>query len=185
MLHLRLTLLLSMLVLSTAAATAVVTSRPGDADAIKVGFIYNFSRFIRWPQPTTGAANGEPAGPFVIAVIGDSAMRAQLTLLEQPRYRVNSRPIRIQAVTNPAAIPNCAILFIGDAATAQIDAILRQLGHRPTLTIADHPGLAARGVAINFYRQRDRLRFEINPAALQRAGLSVEAQLFDVARIVP
>ncbi len=74
--------------------------------------------------------------------------------------------------------------FIGGDAAGQIDRILRQVANRSVLVIGDTPGLARRGVAINFYLQRDRVRFEINPDALRRAGLAAEAQLFDVARIV-
>ena len=169
-------LLLSMAVPVCAEAPA----GHGDADAIKVGFIYHFTRFIRWPQADTLRARRA----FVIAVIGDPAMGAQLEVLERGQRRVDDIPVRVEPVADPAAIPDCSILFIGGDAAGQIGRILHQVANRPVLVIGDTPGLARRGVAINFYRQRDRVRFEINPGALRRAGLAAEAQLFDVARIV-
>ena len=172
--------LLILVLLMAAPTSADAPSAKGDADAIKVGFVYNFTRFIRWPPTDPIAAR--PA--FVIAVVGDPAMLGQLAVLEQGDHRADGRPIRVEAVTDPAAIPACSMLFIGSDAAGQIDGILRQLTNRAVLTIGDTPGLARRGVVINFYRQRERVRFEINPGALDRAGLTAEAQLFDVAKIV-
>ncbi len=172
---------LSLLVLLIAGPTCTeAPCAPANEDAITVGFIYNFTHFIRWPAADQGGAKTA----FVIAVVGDPAMRAQMAVLERGPYRVDNRPIRVESVTDPGAIPDCSILFIGRAATGQVAAILRQLGKRAVLTIGDSPGLAKRGVAINVYRQRERVRFAINPGALERAGLVAEAQLFDVARIV-
>jgi len=172
--------LLILVLLMAASTYADAPGAKGDVDAIKVGFVYNFTRFIRWPPTDPNTA--PPA--FVIVVVGDSAMLGQLAVLEQGNHRADGRPIRVEAVTDPAAIPACSMLFIGSDAAGQVDAILRQLANRAVLTIGDTPGLARRGVAINFYRQRERVRFEINPGALDRAGLTAEAQLFDVAKIV-
>jgi hypothetical protein len=172
---------LRLLILLTAALTCTeAPCAPGNTDAIEVGFVYNFTHFIRWPQTDRVA----PQAVFVIAVIGDPAMLAQMAVLEHGSYRVDDRPIRVKSVADPSTIPDCSILFIGSNATAQIDAILRRLSKRAVLTIGDSPGLAKRGVAINFYHQRERVRFAINPGALERAGLTAEAQLFDVAKIV-
>ena len=173
-------LLLLMAVPTCAAAPELKGDTDRDAGAIKVGFIYNFTRFIRWPPPSTATAQAD----FVIAVVGDPSMYRQLTVLENSRYRVDDRPVRVERVANAAAIPSCSILFIGGDAVARIGTLLERLAKRPVLTIGDTAGLGRQGVAINFYRQRDRVRFEINPRALNAAGLSAEAQLFDVARIV-
>jgi len=39
-------------------------------------------------------------------------------------------------------------------------------------------------VAINFYQEQNKVRFEINPAAARRAGLKISSQLLRLARIV-
>jgi hypothetical protein len=50
--------------------------------------------------------------------------------------------------------------------------------------MADTPNAAARGVAINLYPDDRRMRLEINPRALKRAGLTASYQLMNLARIV-
>ena len=136
-------LVLLMAVPTCAAAVGLKGDADRDADAIKVGFVYNFTRFIRWPPAS--AAMTQAA--FVIAIVGDPALYRQLTVLENSRYRVNDRPVRVERVADAAAIPNCSILFIGSDAVTHIDTLLEQLANRPVLTIGDTAGLGRRGVA--------------------------------------
>ena len=172
--------LLLWMVIPAGAPAAPGDSSEGDVVAIEVGFIYNFTRFIRWPS--SDVPPGRRA--FVIAVVGAPSMVSHLSVLERGSHRVDDLPVRVEAVADPGVVPDCSILFVGADAVGQLDHILRQVAGRPVLVIGDTPGLARRGVAINFYLQRGRVRFEINPGALRRAGLTAEAQLFDVARIV-
>ena len=151
--------------------------------ALKVAFIYNFTRFIQWPQAPAGR-------PFVIGVIGDPVMEGQLRVLEREAKRVEGRPIEIRAYARPDAIAPSEILFVGAQARGQLEAILRRTAGRPTLLVGDSPGDAERGLAIELFRKPDifrkteRLRLRINPAALKDRGLKVSAQLYDVAEVV-
>jgi hypothetical protein len=176
----RQTWLLMLVLLAVGLAPAKTLAESAESDAIKAGFIYQFTRFVRWP-PTEGSRRRDA---FVIAVVGAPAMLEALAALERQARRVGELPIRVERVAEPATIPECSILFVGRGASARLDRILDAVADRPVLVVGDAPGWARRGVAVNFYRQRDRVRFEINPRALRRAGLIAEAQLFDVARIV-
>jgi hypothetical protein len=72
----------------------------------------------------------------------------------------------------------------------RLPAILQRTAGHPTLLLADAPGFARQGVAIEFFRKRDilrkkeLLRFRINPQALNGRGLTVSAQLYDVGEIL-
>ena len=87
-------LLLLMAIPTCAAAPGLKGDADRDTDAIKVGFVYNFTRFIRWPP--TSAVTAQAA--FVIAVVGDPTMYRQLTVLENNHYRVDDRPVRVERV---------------------------------------------------------------------------------------
>jgi hypothetical protein len=151
--------------------------------ALKVAFIYNFTRFIRWPQAPAGR-------PFVIGVIGDPVMEGYLRVLELEGKRVEGRPIEIRAYATPEAIASSEILFVGAGAGDQLGPILGRTAGRPTLLVGDRPGDAERGLAIELFRKPDifrkteRLRLRINPAALKDRGLKVSAQLYDVAEVL-
>lgn len=148
---------------------------------LKVAYLFNFTRFVQWPE----AAIGER---FVVTAVGDPALLAALGELERPDKRVQGRRIRVESDAGGAA--ESQILFVGKAALHRLPELLRATDGRPVLVVADSPGAAKRGVAINFFLSRDilgegeRLRFEINPAALRGRGLEISAQLYDVAEIV-
>ena len=50
--------------------------------------------------------------------------------------------------------------------------------------VAEVPGFARSGGIINFTIKEDKVRFEINPAAAQRANLTISSQLLRLATIV-
>jgi hypothetical protein len=51
------------------------------------------------------------------------------------------------------------------------------------LTVGEAEGFAISGGVINFYTQNNKLRFEINPDAAERAGLRISSQLLRLSRV--
>jgi hypothetical protein len=151
-------------------------------DQLKVAYVYNFTRFVEWPTSTEGA-------PFVIGVIGDAAMAEHLRVLDD--RQVGGQPISVVSYSHVADVARPQILFVGREAEAELAEIIRATHGQPTLLVGDTDGYATRGVAIEFvvktdvFREKQRLRFRIAPAALRDRGLVVAAQLLDVAEIVP
>jgi len=150
---------------------------------LKVAYIYNFTRFIRWPEAPASR-------PFIIGVIGDPVIEEALRVLEKDGKRVDDRRIEIHGYTSGDGLGPCDVLFVGADAEGQLDTILRQTAGKPTLLVGDTRGYAGRGVAIELFRKPDvfrkseRLRFRINRSALIAHGLKVSAQLYYVAEIV-
>ena len=150
---------------------------------LKVAYLYNFTRFVEWPRQAAEV-------PFVIAVIGDDPLAAALRQLEREGRRVGTAPIRIVQADAVAQIGDARILFVGAAAAARLPAILEAVADRPVLLVGDSPGFVGHGVAINFFLKPDilgegeRLRFAIDPRALQGRSLKVSSRLYDVAELV-
>lgn len=165
--------------LTPAAGAAEVNEQLAELQA---AYIYNFTRFIQWPEVP-------PGQPFIIGVIGDAAMERQLGALERDGRAVAGRRIQVRGHASPDGVEASDILFLGSAATDRLDAVLERTAGKPILLIGDTPGLVGRGVAIELFRKRDifrkteRLRFRIDPKALQGRGLLVSAQLYDVAEV--
>lgn len=176
-------LLLVLLLCLSSLPAAQGAEDEGPLSALKVAFVYNFTRFVQWPQAPAGR-------PFVIGVIGDPVMEGHLRVLEQEAKRVEGRPIQIRAYATPEAIAPSEILFVGAQARGQLEAILRRTAGWPTLLVGDGPGDAARGLAIELFRKPDifgkteRLGLRINPGAIKDRGLKVSAQLYDVAEVL-
>ena len=170
--------------MSLALALGPIPAGGDDAlTALKAAFVYKFTRFIDWP-----AAQADR--PFVIAVIGDPAMRRALSVLEQGGREVAGRPIRVRGSCDLDAADACQVLFIGAAAEDRLADMVRRAARSPVLLVGDTPGFVGRGAAIELFPKpdilgkRDRLRFRIDPKALAGRGLTVSAQLYEVGEVI-
>ena len=142
----------------------------------KAVFIYNFVTYVQWPEEAG-------TGVFKIGILGDSPLEMQLREISKKRG-TRDRKLQVQVYRDIEDLEMCHVLFISSEQAGKLEKIRRRLGDRSVLTISDTPGLANRGVAINFVLVKGKLKFEINQQALQRADLRASAQLLKLAILV-
>lgn len=146
---------------------------------IKAGFLYNFTKFIEWPSDRFSEENA----PIVIAVFGDNPFGNELNQLVQGR-KVNGRAIVIQSTRSLDEVKHAHVVFIGEGEEKRLESQLESLHTAGVLTVGESKRLAALGGAIVFALVDDKVRFEINIASAERAGLKVSAQLQKLALCV-
>jgi hypothetical protein len=78
----------------------------------------------------------------------------------------------------------CRVLFISSSETSELGDVLAALGAAPVLTVSDMADFVKLGGMIQFVADGNRVKFEINDGASQRAGLSLSSELLKVARLV-
>lgn len=160
-------------------AGVVLAAPPASAQVseaqVKAAFLYNFARFVEWPQTRRGATvvwlcliGADPFGPDADALNG------------RP---VGSGTLRVRRVARPTDATGCDMAFLPAAEAARLPALVETARGRRIITVGDTPGGAASGLVINFYIERNRVRFEINIDAAQRTGLPINSQLLRLARI--
>lgn len=154
---------------------------PGTATEyeLKAAFLYNFVRFVEWPVSGPGA----PDDSIVVCVLGDDPFGP---LLDQTiaGKAVRDRRLVARRIASAADATGCHILFISASEKERLGRILRTLGERSVLTVADSERFAESGGMINFRLDASRIRLEINPEAARRAGLRISSQLLKLADIV-
>lgn len=146
---------------------------------IKAAFLFNFAKFVEWPAE----ANLPEPGRHVFCVYGADPFGAVLDQTLAGKL-VEGRAAVVRRVREPEALRACHLVFVPAAEEAALPRIVAALGQAPVLLVGESPGFAGRGGMINFFPHEERLRFEIHPAALQRARLKASVQLLDLARIV-
>ena len=142
---------------------------------VEAAYLSNFGRFVEWPA-RPGAAND----PFYVCVLGqdyfgpllDSALKGET---------IGSAPMAARRISGVEEAAGCRILFISTSKEPQLSATLAALGKLNILTVSDIPGFTRRGGMIQFVLDGNRVRFEINLAAAQRAGLTLSSELLKVA----
>ena len=148
--------------------------------SLKAQYLERFTRFIDWPD---GSNVFDPSKPFVIAIIGDNPFDPYLKKLAA-EGTIKGKPVEIWFVDHIQQIGEPDMLFISTSQNKHIDKILTFTRGKAILTISESPGFAARGVHINFYLKNEYVRFEVNPNALRRSGLTPSSKFLRLAKIV-
>lgn len=145
-------------------------------NALKAGFIYNFFSYIEWPQKS------EQSGPFVVGIVGNDSYDAVVAALAGKS--VKGRRIEVRKVGDLSRLEGYHLVFVSASEQARLRQILDQTRNAAILTVGESAGFTREGGIINLVPSRNRFQLEINPAAAEKAGLTISSQLLKLARIV-
>lgn len=160
---------------SRANAQSLVTSEY----AVKAAFLYNFARFVEWPE----GAFLNPREPVTFCVMGQDPFGPELEATIDGKT-VMGRQVVIRRPSQILELAACRILFVSASERPRFQQILASVGHRPVLTVGEDEGFARTGGIINFVVERSRVRFQINQGAAERAGLKISSRLLELGEVV-
>lgn len=120
---------------------------------------------------------------FVIGILGNNSTTDALRMLEGNRT-IQNRQIEIKTYESVGDIGKCLILYIPKERRNKLEIVLAKIGYNPTLIICEEEGMAAKGAGINFLMDNGKVTFEINPAAIERQGITINPQLLTLAHRV-
>lgn len=146
---------------------------------IKAAFLLNFARFVEWPS--TSFADSD--SPLVIGVLGNDPFGSALDNAIQ-NERVKGRRLVVRRSSQLSDLKGSHILFVSSSEQSRIGWIIREVSDRSILSVSDVSGFANRGGIVNFIVGDRKIGFEINIAAINKAGLKVSSQLLKLAKIV-
>ena len=142
----------------------------------KVAFLYHFSQFVEWPT----SAFSSPTAPLVVGVFGNNPFGDEL-VREVRGQCINGHPLVVHQMSSPPGLQNCHILFLNPSEKKRLPQILGAVRGGPVLTVSETDHFLEAGGMINFVHVDGRVRFEINEAAAQQAGLKISSQLLALA----
>jgi hypothetical protein len=168
---------LVILLVCLAAASLRAQSQPTEDD-VKAAYLFNFSRFVRYP-----AADPPAAKTFDICLVGRNDIGPILQSVVQ-NENVNGQPVRILQFDRAADARLCAIAYMGSSEASRIEKDLAALEGSGALTVSDVPRFTDRGGMIQFVLQNNRVRFTVNRSPAERAHLALSSELLKVALAV-
>jgi hypothetical protein len=148
--------------------------------ALKSVFLYNFCRFIDWPD----SAFASPNEPLIIGIIGDDPFGSLLNETVKGK-KYHNRPIRIDHFRSPGDIRRVHLLFVSHVNAGRLDPILAAVAGKSVVTVSETEDFLNRGGMITLTAEQNRVRLRINVAALHAANLAVSSKLLRVAEITP
>jgi hypothetical protein len=146
---------------------------------VKAVYLFNFSKFIRWPDSAFGFDN---ARPIRICVLGKNPFENFARVVRGKK--IKGRPVRVLNLRDFRNSRSCHILFVSKSEEGHQAAILNYTRQYPILTVSDIKRFVTRGGMIQFYIRSNKVRFMIDPRTLREVGISASANLLRVAKIV-
>lgn len=146
---------------------------------IKAAFLFHFAQLVDWPPEALGPDNR----PFSICMTGeDMAPGAVESIVEGKQ--IGERPIKVRHLQENEDAQSCQVLFIVTRDKKRVAAILTALKSAAVLTVGDSDNFAGQGGMIGFSIEDNKIRFDINLQAAQRARLKISSRLLLLAKRV-
>ena len=199
------TLLILVLALTGIVCAAETDSTLSKEYQVKAAFIYNFIKFIDWPETAPAEPDkkaDEPAEPITIGIIGENPFGKAFEALAKKKihdrqvvikhfggFAKNSTKYREGGETkykykNAAALKACHVLFIGSSEREYCKQIIDIVKGSSVLTIGETKDFLDTGGIISFVMEQKKVRFGVNLIAAEQAELKIRSKLLRLAKKV-
>lgn len=169
---------LGLIVLAAGYLNAASQEKPVDEYQVKAAYLFNFARFVQWPDGTFQ----QPDQGIAICVLGRDPFGHWLDDTVSSRTIDGRRLMILRIVTSKQAV-RCHVLFVSEF--AEMSPVLREIRSGGILTIGDTDAFRANGVVINFKLEGGKVRFDIDLEAAEREQIRISSRLLSLANIVP
>ena len=138
---------------------------------VKAAFLYNFIRFIEWPD--LGLSD------FRLCVYGDNPFGEALDQLHS--RSVGQLGLMVDYPLTLGQVTACQLVFISVQSETGEQEVINYLYNLPVLTVSETPNFIRHGGMIGFVLENGKVRFEINPNQANEAGLTISSKLLRLA----
>ena len=147
-----------------------------DIDELKIAFVYNFSKYISWPESAFATAED-----FTFCVAGKPSLISKFNLLGG--QITNEKTIRVLVLHAPEeAIQECHVLYISADYETDTPRLLASLGDKALLTVGDDSNFTEQGGMIELMEVDNKITFSINNSQAQAKNLDISSRLLRLAR---
>jgi hypothetical protein len=172
---------LAVAALSAAALSPALAASADDEPyleyEVKAAFVYNLGKFVEWPPQSFASTDSE----FVFCVLAPNPFRGSLRSVLRDK-KVRGRPTRLRSQVPMSLVEKCHVLFVPAAADAAAPRAIATA--TPILVIGESERFFELGGMVRLVVEEGGVRFDINAAAAEAAGLRLSSQLLKLARRV-
>jgi hypothetical protein len=146
---------------------------------VKSAFLFHFAQFVEWPEETFK----EAGSPLTYCTIGKDPFHGALDAALSGKT-IGARAFRVVHFKQAQEIQGCQVLFIGEAEKGLLPTILASAKGNSVLTVGESERFIQEGGMIGFLLEENKIRFEINLEAAQKAKLKISSKLLVLAKSV-
>jgi hypothetical protein len=152
----------------------VVFGQAIDEYEVKAAFLYNFTKFVDWP-------NLPKSDAFSICILGDDPFSGSLDQLVKTKTAYN-RQIQIRKIKEPAEARQCQIVFVRREEDAKAAKLVEAVRGAQVLTVSDSGRFTKIGGMIGLSMREGHVSVGVNLARVENAGLKISAKLMSLAK---
>lgn len=167
--------LLPLVLFPSLAGGAYAQSGEGE---VKAAFVYNFAKFVDWPAEALGAAGS----PLQICSLGSAGDPFLASLPKLEGKQAHGRDIKVRQLAGRDSLKGCQMVVVGESENPRLPEILKSLAGQPALSVGAGERFTEAGGMIGLVTAGNKVQFEINLEAAQRANLRLAAQFVSLAR---
>jgi hypothetical protein len=196
---------LVLVMLLTLVTGAAEDSEPSKEYQVKAAFIYNFIKFVDWPEPAAAEADQktdnddkqiiigiigrDPFGLAFEAVTKKKIRDKQVILKQFDGFAGNSTEYKADGKTRyrykeADALKACQVLFVCPSESRYFEEIIDIVKDNCVLTIGETKDFLETGGIIEFATEQKKVKFEINLIATEQAKLKISSKLLRLAKRV-
>lgn len=166
----------AMALLFCSPGVAMAQSENASEYELKAAVLYNFARFVEW-----NPVKVDSDMLFCIASEDGVAKQVEKTLVGR---KLGSRKVKVQQLSGRADVTQCSLIFVTQSSPKEFRSAASQVSDREILTVSETRESPSGGAIINFYRDNERVRFEIAVASAERAGVKLSSKLMSLGKVV-
>jgi uncharacterized protein DUF4154 len=157
-----------------------VATQPALEYKVKAAYLFNFTKFISWPENASDTFN--------LCIVEPNPFGSMLQPLE--KRSVAGKPIKIRYITSVEKVTDCHILYIDKVNKIPVGFEIPKVGILAitslgsVLNVSSQPFFARQGGMIGFVLRDGRVKLQVNLKTLKQHGFQVSAKLMEVAEQV-
>jgi len=171
-------IILTFIMLLLVFVQANLVSNEIDDYTLKAVLIERFSRLIDWNEESKDLSSEN----FVITFLGKTEVYNEAKKIYSKRS-IKGKKVELILINNIKEITKTHVLYISNK-NENIDEVLKVIYNKPILTISEYPNYSQSGVMLNFFKEENKLKYEINPASAKSANLKFSYLLIQNGKVI-
>ncbi|MGA8676582.1 MAG: YfiR family protein [Candidatus Acidiferrales bacterium] len=156
-----------------------IAQAPVEEYRVKAAFLFHFVQLVDWPPGTLG----DQKNPLTVCTIGKDSFQGDLETTLQGKL-IGTHPLHVEHLKPSQEIKICRVVFISDSERVQVPVIIAALNDDAVLSVGESDDFIKEGGMIGFCLDNNKVRFEINVGAADRAKLKISSRLLLLAKNV-
>lgn len=163
-------------------SSSVAIEAQMDEYSVKAGYLYNFSKYVAWPEDAFPA----PGAPLLICIVGEDPFAGKLDHAVAGRTAGDGRRLQVKRIssTEPEALRECQMAFVSKSEKRRAEEIIKAIRGAPIFAVADFSSFAEQGGIANLRIEGTKVKVDLNMNAANRGNLKVSGRLQQVANLV-